>query len=218
MSDRRLRELERASDRKTAARYLWERLRIGELDEVRLELAAYAGHPPARLVLGLAEDGERPADWEGFHGWVFGLAGFGAVPEALAAASVARLALRAAWLAAAPAVDDELPRRSVESVERWLLEDERATAARAQAAFQAFGQALSADALAQEARGLFWLCHDALEAALTPSAEGRPCRQRVYRAVEREGRATERFRLERTLEQIASSLLAWALKPVRAAS
>ncbi|MCA8925316.1 MAG: hypothetical protein KDD82_26130 [Planctomycetes bacterium] len=216
MSDRRLRELERScADDRDEARFLWGRLRAGELNESRLELAAYAGHPSAQLVLGVDDAlAERElGDWAAFHAWVWGLGPYGQIPEALAAAAVARLALRGAWLAAAPVCDDELPRRTVERVEDWLRTEERAAASQALAAFDAFGRALSADELAREARGLFWLCHDALEAALSSTDEGRPCRQRVYRAVEREGRASERFGVARTSEQIASALIAWALRP-----
>jgi len=215
MSDRRLRVLERGSvEVKTAARYLWERVRVGELSEAHLELAAYAGHPPARMVLGLErEPRDRRDDWAAFHTWVWGLGEFGHMPEALATAAIARLALRAAWLAAAPMCDDELPRRSLEHVEHWLRTEGHAAASAAQAAFRAFAQALSQDELAQEARGLFWLCHDALEAALSPAQEGRLCRQRVYRTVEREGRTTDRFAVAGTSDQITAALIDWALRP-----
>ena len=67
MSDKQLRELERrwketgASLDETAL--LQERLRVGDLDDSRVELAAYLGHPAALLLLGREQD-ERPVeDW-----------------------------------------------------------------------------------------------------------------------------------------------------------
>lgn len=58
MTDSRLRELERAASVGTAAdeaRLLTERLRAGTLAHKWVELAAYLGHAPARLALGVDE-------------------------------------------------------------------------------------------------------------------------------------------------------------------
>ena len=56
MSDERLRELERRWRETQAvgdqAAYLLERVRVGDLSQERLELAAYCGHEGAREALG----------------------------------------------------------------------------------------------------------------------------------------------------------------------
>jgi len=70
MSDAKLRELERRWKETGAvedqAAYLLERVRVGDLEREKLELAAYCGHGPAQLALGPGP--EIPA--YGCRGWV----------------------------------------------------------------------------------------------------------------------------------------------------
>ena len=73
MSDSRLRELERRF-RKTGAvedeaAYLLERVRVGDLAQEKLELAAYCGHEGARLASG--QIGSETPD--GLEEWIRGL-------------------------------------------------------------------------------------------------------------------------------------------------
>ena len=56
MTDTKLRELERrwkeSGSPEDEAAYLLERVRVGDLEKEKLELAAYCGHEGARLALG----------------------------------------------------------------------------------------------------------------------------------------------------------------------
>jgi len=69
MSDAKLRELERRWKESGAvedeAAYLLERVRVGDLEREKLELAAYCDHPAARLALG----GKAPAQEFGSTEW-----------------------------------------------------------------------------------------------------------------------------------------------------
>ncbi len=91
MSDQRLRDLDRdAADGglMAEARLLVERVRVGDLTEERLRLAAYLGHEPARLALGR----EAPAAEAGpAAGLILGLKPYGPPAFIRAAVAVARL-------------------------------------------------------------------------------------------------------------------------------
>lgn len=96
MSDERLRELERrwkeTDSVEDEAAYLLERVRIGELTQERLELAAYCGQEASRLALGPKEH-DLPGDLEE---WVLGLARWGCTACGIAALGVAEL-VRERW-------------------------------------------------------------------------------------------------------------------------
>lgn len=72
MSDDRLRQLERRFRASGAAEdeaaFLLERVRVGDLDQAGLELAAYCGHQASQLATGLASPPER-----GLEAWIRGL-------------------------------------------------------------------------------------------------------------------------------------------------
>lgn len=93
MSDERLRELERHWKETGAvedhAAYLLERLRVGDLEQEKLELAAYCGHEGAVAALG-TQAPEVPTD---FRLWVLGLLAQGYPTSAHVCVAVARLAL-----------------------------------------------------------------------------------------------------------------------------
>ena len=67
MSDANLRELERrfraSGTVEDEAAWLLERARAAELEQSRVEMAAYLGHPAALLGLGRAQDGRPVEDW-----------------------------------------------------------------------------------------------------------------------------------------------------------
>ena len=67
MSDSKLRELERRwRETRSAddeASYLRERVRVGELSQERLDLAAYCGHEGARRAAGVLAGGPSPETW-----------------------------------------------------------------------------------------------------------------------------------------------------------
>lgn len=101
MTDARLRELERRarSDGSTdeVAAWLLARLRAGALGRDRLQLAAYCGHEPARLALGVPVVSAP----EQLEGWVLGLRPWRQAP-ARAALAAARQVLPLAALETDP--------------------------------------------------------------------------------------------------------------------
>lgn len=131
MTDDRIRNLERRW-RETGAledevSYILERLRSGGLTKNQLGLAAYCGHPAARLALDFEPASDEPQDVEG---WVSGIQAF--EPDR---ATCARLELGIAWAclplfeARYPAVKG--PRRSLEAFEDWVLAPSESNRARA---------------------------------------------------------------------------------------
>jgi len=113
VTDDRLRRARRrtATSRSAAdeARYLTERVRAGELPPTRLGLAAYCGHPAARLAAAPTPP-RAPADLEP---WVRGLEAWGAEPLLRACLAAARLAAGEEELAA-------YPWPALEAVEAWV--------------------------------------------------------------------------------------------------
>ncbi len=92
MTDSKLRELERrwkeTGSTEDEAAYLLERVRVGDLDQEKLELAAYSGHEGARLALGDA----APQVSDDFGAWFQGLVEAGYPVTGCVCVSVAHLA------------------------------------------------------------------------------------------------------------------------------
>ncbi len=178
MSDERLRELERrwreSGSVEDEAAWLLERVRVGELDQDRLELAAYCGHGAARVALGDAA--ARPA--EDFDQWAAGLEQWSTAPPALPAlprlayrpvigntaqpllvrvalASTSSLlardccseAARTAWFAAAQYAFEATPAGSSAAAQAgWALEEEEAAGLAPDSAIVALVAAFCSDA------------------------------------------------------------------------
>jgi hypothetical protein len=104
-----------------AAGYLLARVERGDLEQEKLELAAYCSHEPARVALG-AEAPEVPEDLEEW-GQRFQPRGHEAIVRA--ALALARLALPL-WESNSI---DPLPREAVVAVEEWLAAESRTEAA-----------------------------------------------------------------------------------------
>lgn len=130
MSDERLRELERrfkeTGSVEDEAAWLGERVRIGDLDEKRLRLAGYLGHPAALACLGVSQATWRTLWDEDLPGWIFSLESFG------------REALVRAGLAIAHAAEEHVEEapsaRTAEllaAVEAWCREPDELLASRA---------------------------------------------------------------------------------------
>jgi hypothetical protein len=91
VTDARLRALAHGAahgDVMASAGLLRERVRLGELAESRLRLAAYLGDPAAGLATGVAPTVDDPADWVCGLGFAHGIP---IVLRVLAAALVARI-------------------------------------------------------------------------------------------------------------------------------
>lgn len=118
MTDQRLRGLERDAshgDLHARARLLLERVRVGDLPEERLRLAAYLGDEVATLVLGpAAPTSTLPTE---IDTWARSLAPFGQETSVRAALGVAN-EFMAAWRARWP--DDDRPRLAIRAAESWL--------------------------------------------------------------------------------------------------
>jgi hypothetical protein len=95
MTDVTLRELERqwraTGDPGLEARYLAERLRTGRLARERLELAAYAGHGPAREALGDAAPAGAFVPWARWRGLLDDAGRAAVVRSAVAQLELARV-------------------------------------------------------------------------------------------------------------------------------
>jgi hypothetical protein len=93
VADERARELERRFHETGSAEdeqaWLQARLRGGELDPIRLRLAAYLGHGPSQALLG----DDAPEVPETFRGWTSGLGDFGDEVVMRATIAAARRAL-----------------------------------------------------------------------------------------------------------------------------
>jgi len=128
MGDERLRELERrwreSGSPESEAGWLLERVRLGELDSLMLDLAAHLGHPGARIARGFADPfptfAEDEEDEEGkrrlLRPWSSKIAQLSAPAARRAAAAAARGALphyEAVWQSPAP-------RCGVEELERLV--------------------------------------------------------------------------------------------------
>lgn len=151
MSDERLREAERkwkeSGSVADEARYLLERVRVGDLTRERLELAAYCGHEGAAVATG------APPPPSACSTWANGLAAFGRAVLVRAAAEAAAHAL-VVWSAKFPY--DPRPSDAVEVARASLTE-------KVAGAFDAFDDCLDAGA---EARALgFTQAEAAAEAA-----------------------------------------------------
>lgn len=128
MSDERLRELERryleTGDPEAARVYLEARVRVGELSQARLRLAAYCGHEAAAASR-LVPQGKPPRAYADF---VEGLLEQGEEPCRRASLAAGRGALAGAWRAlrqrvGASGLSEEILFRAEQALaagERWL--------------------------------------------------------------------------------------------------
>lgn len=125
MTDTHLRQLERAAnqgDVEARARLLCERVRMGDLSEDRVRLAAYLGDPGARLHLG-EQAPELPAIRAraglelNQRRWVTGLRAYGKewLVRAAAAVAVSRLEAWSRW-----DETDDRPRRALAAARAWI--------------------------------------------------------------------------------------------------
>lgn len=119
VTDQRLRDLERDAalgDLHAQARLLLERVRVGDLTEERLRLAAYLGHEPAELARRLAaiSPPETPADTRSLAS---GLRHFEQSISVRAVVTIARSRLPAweRW-----STTDRRPLLAIEAAESWL--------------------------------------------------------------------------------------------------
>jgi hypothetical protein len=117
MSDERLRELERrwkeTGSVDDEAKYLAERVRVGDLEKEMLELAAYCGHQGARLALGpSASQASPPPTRE----WVSGLRNFSKVASVVGLIHLAQGRM-AAWTSFRP--EDHAPKRALDRAVEW---------------------------------------------------------------------------------------------------
>ena len=116
MSDQKLRELEcrwrETGSVEDEAAYLRQRVRVGDLTQERLELAAYCGHEGASAATNLGPPRL------GLEGWACGLSAFGQAVSVRALVALGRLQL-ATWELLYP--EDHTQREALESAEQWLL-------------------------------------------------------------------------------------------------
>jgi hypothetical protein len=140
VTDERLRELEQrwkaSGSPEDEAAYLLERVRTGDLEKEKLELAAYCGHEGARLALGDEAPVERGGRGKGDSGrtkgararsrrakrietWIVGLQS--AFPEAASRVGLA-LATLACQFTPQPEQDQEIVRRAVDQHSRGVRE------------------------------------------------------------------------------------------------
>ena len=143
--DEELRGLERAAaagDVDAEAQLLLRRVRVGELSEEKLWLAAYLGHGAAKTA-----NPDVPVAPKGLAAWIGGLEPAG--PEALARAALAagwRCLSRYETLLLHQNAGWPLPRACLEAAEDWILcpcDDHRAAAAKAHAAAIDFSGSLT---------------------------------------------------------------------------
>ena len=125
MSDERLRELERnwkeSGQTEAEVPYLQERLRAGDLGEEQLELAAWVGYPPARLL--------RPQPELELESWVAGIVERGG-PDV-----VDRVAFAAVWAKTPKQLISDEPgnlRQVLDACAAYLLDPSPAARARLQ--------------------------------------------------------------------------------------
>jgi hypothetical protein len=117
MSDERLRELERrwkeTGSVEDEAKYLAERVRVGDLTNERLELAAYCGHQAAQRVAGSVHEDGNPTD---VMEWTDGLRRWGIEPYARAAVAKDRC-----YESLRPLNVSDATRSVVDAFEDWIL-------------------------------------------------------------------------------------------------
>ena len=118
MTDSKLRELERQAAQggvEAQAKLLLERVRVGDLDKAKLELAAYLGNEASRVALGK----DAPEVPEGFREWVLGLQRWGR--EALARGAVALAAYTCPQNEDGTEILDPDEAAVLRAVCRWIL-------------------------------------------------------------------------------------------------
>lgn len=117
MTDQRLRDLERDAargDLHAQARLLLERVRVGDLAEDQLLLAAYLGDAPAQAALASATTSTLPDD---IDTWARSLKPFGQETSVRAALGVAG-EFMTAWRMRRPS--DDRPVRAIQAAVAWL--------------------------------------------------------------------------------------------------
>lgn len=182
MTDERLRELERrwkeTGSVEDEAAYLLEQVRVGHLDQEKLELAAYCGYEPARLAL-RDDTATGIADLEA---WLGGFKRRGRWCLVFALHGLAASALRATIGSLTPE-DAKLGSDALASVTQWLEhpDAQRADAARrAAVAIAASPPMHPSDPIVARGRTALLLIRDAA-ASVSAAREGRPLQQAVRR-------------------------------------
>ena len=129
MSDADLRELERrfreTGSVEDEAAWLRARVQAGELEQGKLELAAYCGHEGARSLFAAREDDLPPTKARELRRWIRGLSRAGRTPQVRAALAVVTPEVRTG----SPEV-----RHLLASAAQWCLTPSQARADQAEAA------------------------------------------------------------------------------------
>jgi hypothetical protein len=229
VADIRLRELERGAaqgDLESRARLLAARVRAGDLDPRRLDLAAYLGDPGARLATQTTPTEPGPQAVL-LSTWAGGLTGWGAevcVRAALVAAAAALPAWES-WQLATYAPADHVG-RAIERVAAWLEEPTPETALAAAEAANAADRAVeeathlleellagrpdrSAQGASRRAIHAGWAAVAAARAVPLPGAEGRGVGSHLAWAIDEASRALADS--DRLLEALEATLVPWAL-------